>query len=60
MNLSCKEATRLISQREDRRLALAERAALRIHLALCRGCRAVSEQIPFLRRALARYLEERG
>ena len=60
MNLSCKEATRLISQRQDRKLTLAESAALRIHLAICRGCRAVGEQIPFLRRALARYFEERG
>jgi hypothetical protein len=57
MNLSCKEATRLLSQREDRKLALGERVALRLHLALCRGCRAVSEQIPFLRRALARYFD---
>ena len=57
MNLSCKEATRLISQREDRSLSLGERTALRLHLLFCRGCRAVSEQIPFLRRALAKYFE---
>lgn len=57
MNLSCKEATRLLSQREDRKLGLAESAALRLHLAICRGCRALSEQIPFLRRALARYFD---
>jgi Putative zinc-finger len=57
MNLSCREATRLISRREDRSLSLAERATLRLHLLICRGCRAVSEQIPFLRRALARYLD---
>jgi hypothetical protein len=31
---------------------------LRIHLAICRGCRAVAEQLPFLRRALAKYFEE--
>ena len=58
MNLSCKEATRLLSQREDRRLTLGESAALRVHLAICRGCRAVSEQIAFLRRALARYFDD--
>ena len=57
MNLSCKEATRLISQREDRRLTLGERVALRIHLAICRGCRAMSKQIPFLRRAVSRLLD---
>lgn len=54
MNLSCKEATRLMSQSQDRDLSLGERAALKLHLALCRGCRAVSEQFEFLRRALRR------
>ncbi|HEX4927929.1 MAG TPA: zf-HC2 domain-containing protein [Burkholderiales bacterium] len=58
MTLSCKDATRLISQREDRRLSLAERIALTLHLAICRGCRAIAEQLPFLRRALRRYLDE--
>ena len=58
MNLSCKEATRLLSQREDRGLTFAENAALRLHLVICRGCRAVAQQIPFLRRALAKYFEE--
>lgn len=60
MNLSCKEATRLLSRREDERLSLAESAALRLHLAICRGCRAVSEQIPFLRRALTKYFDLDG
>ena len=60
MNLSCKEATQLLSQREDRKLTLAETVALRVHLAICRGCRAVSEQIPFLRRALAKYFDGRS
>ena len=57
MNLSCKDATRLISQREDRSLSLAERTALRLHLLICRGCRAVSKQVPFLRRALTKYFD---
>jgi hypothetical protein len=54
MNLSCKEASRLLSQSQDRKLALGERVALKLHLALCRGCRAVSEQFEFLRRAVRR------
>jgi len=57
MNLSCRDATHLLSQREDRRLSLGERIALQLHLAICRGCRAVAGQIPFLRRALRRYLD---
>jgi hypothetical protein len=60
MNLSCREATRLMSQREDRPLSFGENAALTVHLGLCRGCRAVSEQMRFLRRALQRLLEQKS
>ncbi len=49
MLLSCKETTRLLSQGEDRKLAFGERVALRVHLAICTGCRNVSAQFSFLR-----------
>jgi len=52
MLLSCKETTRLLSQGEDRRLAFGERVALRVHLAICNGCRNVSAQFRFLRQAV--------
>jgi hypothetical protein len=55
--LNCKEASRLMSQRQDRALSVGERLALRMHLALCRPCVRVSEQVDFLRKALARYAE---
>ena len=51
--LSCKEATRLVSQGLDRELALGERIALRVHLAICAGCRNVNRQLSFLRRAVS-------
>ena len=54
MNISCKEATRLLSQAQDRELSLREQVALRVHLAICRGCRAFSGQLAFLRRAVRR------
>ena len=52
MMLSCKETTRLLSQAEDRKLALGERFALRVHLAICDGCRNVKAQFQFLRLAM--------
>ena len=52
MLLSCKETTRLLSQGEDRRLGFGERIALRVHLAICDGCRNVNAQFRFLRRAV--------
>jgi hypothetical protein len=57
MILSCKEATRLASQGMDRRLGLAERLALRLHLAICAGCANVARQMTFLRQAIARLAE---
>lgn len=59
MNISCKEASRLMSQAQDGGLSLGERASLQIHLAICRGCRAVSAQFEFLRRAVRRLFAER-
>jgi hypothetical protein len=52
MTLSCKETSRLLSQREDRSLGLGERVALRVHLALCDGCRNASKQFRLLRLAM--------
>jgi len=55
--LTCKDASRLISQSQDRELSLSERLALRVHLAVCGACVRVTEQFDFLRKALARYAE---
>ena len=52
MMLSCKETTRLLSQGEDRKLAFSEWIALRVHLAICKGCRNVDVQFKFLRSAV--------
>lgn len=55
--LSCKEVTRLVSQGLDRELEFGERISLRLHFAICRGCRNVNRQLAFLRRALKKLPE---
>jgi hypothetical protein len=50
--LDCREVTRLVSQGEDRRLALGERVRLRLHFLYCLGCRRVARQLRFLRPAI--------
>lgn len=50
--LTCKETTRLVSQGLDRELAFGERVALRLHLAICVGCRRANAQMRFLRKAV--------
>ena len=52
MMLSCKEATRLVSQGLDRKLGFAERVRVRLHLAICDGCTNFSKQLAFLRKAV--------
>ena len=57
MMLACKEVMRRVSQGEDRDLAFGERVALRLHFAICRGCRNASAQLRFLRLAVRRLSE---
>ena len=55
MKLTCKEASRLLSQRLDRELTFAQRAQLKLHLTVCDACTRVKAQFQFLRRALSAY-----
>ena len=48
----CRQVSRLLSAGQDRTLPAAERARLRLHLAMCDACRNVERQLAFLRRAL--------
>jgi hypothetical protein len=52
MMLSCKEASRLVSQGLDRNLGFGERVMLRVHLTICDGCTNFKSQVEFLRRAV--------
>ena len=55
MKLSCKEASRLISEGQDRDLAFGRRTALSLHLMICTACARVKTQFAFLRRAAGEY-----
>lgn len=52
--LTCKEASRLVSEGQERKLALRERLGLRLHLWMCARCRRFEQQIRLLRRSLRR------
>lgn len=54
MTITCKEAARLVSEGLDKELAPGEKLRLQAHLAICRGCRSISERMAFLRRAVNR------
>ena len=53
--LSCKQATELMSQEQDRPLALSERIGLRLHVWICTGCHNYRRQMGVLRDACRRF-----
>ena len=55
LNPSCREATRLLSEREERALTVVERSALMLHLAICKACGRFEKQLAFMHQALGRW-----
>jgi Putative zinc-finger len=53
--ISCKDASRLISQMQDRRLPPVKRGLVRLHLLFCDACRHFQRQLGVLREAMVRY-----
>lgn len=47
--MNCQEATRLMSEAQDRKLTLAEAAELKFHNMICKGCRNFNQQMQDLR-----------
>lgn len=50
--LSCKEASHLISMRQERPLGFRERWGVRMHLWICVGCRGFERQLTVMRQVL--------
>ncbi len=50
--LTCKDASHLLSQRQERPLSLRERLGLRLHLWMCVSCRRFEQQLALMRRAM--------
>lgn len=55
--LNCKEATHLMSEAQDRRLALGEQVQLKAHMLICTGCRNFNRQMHLLRQACKHYID---
>lgn len=53
--LSCRQATELMSQEQDRVLSLGERLGLRVHVWICSGCNNYRRQMGVLRAACRRF-----
>jgi hypothetical protein len=53
--ISCKDASRLVSRREEAPLTAWQRLVLRLHLSVCAACTRFERQISFLRTAMQKY-----
>ncbi len=49
---TCKEVSALLIAREDRDLPLADRLALRVHMAMCQACPSFERQVLTMRNAM--------
>ena len=52
---SCREATRLVLEGQDRELTSAGRAVLQFHWGICAACRKFRDQTELMRQAMARW-----
>ena len=53
--ISCKDASRLVSRKEDGPLPAWQRVTLRLHLSVCAACTRFERQLAFLRTAMQKY-----
>ncbi|TCV85168.1 zf-HC2 domain-containing protein [Sulfurirhabdus autotrophica] len=49
--LTCKDASKLLSQSFDRNLTLTEKISMKLHLLICNACSKVDQQLAFLHKA---------
>lgn len=52
---NCKQTHQLVSQGLDRRLSLAERTKVKLHLSICESCTNFSAQMALLRKVMHEY-----
>lgn len=54
-NRTCREVAAILVAREDRNLGLADRVALRIHMAMCDACPKFERQMLSMRHGLRQW-----
>ena len=52
---NCREVTRLVLERENRRLTTVERIAVRFHLGICLMCTRFTGQVRLMNSAMAQW-----
>lgn len=55
LKITCREATQITLQAEDRAMPLTERLSVRLHHRICGNCRRFARQVALMRSASARW-----
>ena len=55
--MNCKQATRLLSDAQERKLTLMEKSTLKMHTAMCSSCRNFGKQMGIIRSLSREYLK---
>lgn len=58
--LNCKNATRLMSESQERPLSLMERMSLKLHVSMCSGCKNFNEQMKVVRLMTRSYAKRKN
>ncbi len=57
--INCRQATRLMSEAQERPLTLGERLQIKLHILICSGCRNFRHHLTTLRNAAQRFAKGR-
>jgi hypothetical protein len=52
LRVTCKQATALLIAKEDRRIAMSDKVALRLHLYACKACPNFEQQLIIMRKSM--------
>jgi len=56
--MSCRQATRLMSDRQERKLTVKENVSLKLHIMMCFACQNFGKQMNVLRKISKAYINE--
>jgi predicted anti-sigma-YlaC factor YlaD len=56
--VNCHDATRTMSEEQERSLTLGEQMGLNVHLVVCPACRSFRRQVAFLRESMRAYARD--
>jgi len=58
--INCRNATRLLSEAQERPLSITERMALKLHVIMCSGCQNFKDQMETLRLMTRAYAKRKN